>query len=90
MGNIVELFMKGIDHVVIDGGFLKETVTESERGVEHVTHPPGTYRYFVDVVEADGGVISMWDGSSYDAAMITARELSSDYSNAPIINRVQQ
>ncbi len=65
-------------HIEIDVG----TIVESNDG------DIGQDLYLVDVIEADGGRIPMWDGPNYADAKRTAAELSSDYGNAPIIDQV--
>lgn len=87
MSNIIELFIDRGPRVIIDGGLVSETIVQSERGTERIVHQPAEYRYFVDVVEADGGKIGMWDGLSYAEAMTEARACSADWGNAPIVNR---
>ncbi|MDO9416203.1 hypothetical protein [Pararhizobium sp.] len=68
-----------VPHVEIHGF----TVTASFITDGHGTRPCSTYvglfRFFVDVVERDGGRFGMWDGGSYDDAIMTADELSMDF-----------
>ena len=87
--SIIDLFIVSGDRVIIDGGFITETIIRSAAGTTRIIHPPGTYQYFVDVVEADGCTIGMWDGATYAAALKVARECSADWDNAPIIDRVR-
>lgn len=47
----------------------------------------GETRFYVDVVEADGGFIPMWDGSSYEQAIIEAEELAKSF-NVAVEDRV--
>jgi hypothetical protein len=35
--------------------------------------------FFVDAIEEDGGRIGMWDGLSYETAIIEASALSGDF-----------
>lgn len=89
MSNVIELFIDRGDRVIIDGGFISETVAQSERGTERIVHQPAEYRYFVDVIEGDGGTIGMWCGASYAEAMAAARAASADWGNAPVIDRAR-
>lgn len=88
MSNILELFINRGDRVIIDGGLVSETIVHSERGAERIVHQPPEYRYFVDVMQADGGG-GVWDGASYEEALEVARECSAELDNAPIIERVR-
>jgi hypothetical protein len=87
--SILELFIVSGDRVIIDGGFIAETRIISASGTTRIKHPPGTYRYYVDVVEADGGIIGMWDGGTYTEAFAAAKTCSVSWDNAPIIDRVR-
>ncbi len=48
--------------------------------------PGAPWRFFVDIVEADGGRFGMWDGGSYGEAIRTAEDLSEDF--GPVIDLV--
>jgi hypothetical protein len=73
-------------HVVIDGGTIQsQTITDHE-GTRAVFTDVGSFRFFVDVVEADGTRIGMWDGKSYEEAIIQANILSADF--GPVQDRV--
>jgi hypothetical protein len=53
------------------------TVTDA-KGTRPVLVPVHR-RFYVDVVEADGTSIGMWDGTSYDEAIRCADELAKDF-----------
>ncbi len=88
MSNVIELFIASHPRVIVDVGEVVATITQSARGTERVDHPPGTRRYFVDVVD-DDGAIGVWDGQTYADAMIAARAASADWGNAPVIDRAR-
>jgi hypothetical protein len=65
MNAVVELFPKGPDlhHVLIEAGTISGPSD----------HPHlGQLRYFVSVVDADGGDPNVWDGSTHQAAIAEA------------------
>ena len=64
-------------YVAIDGG----TVVES-------TNPQflGSYRYFVDFIDQDGGCIGVWDGTDHEDAVLAADEWAADF-NCPVIDK---
>lgn len=90
MSNVIELFTTSGPRVIVESCIVSKTVTESERGIELVEHPPGHRRYFVSVIDPElGGEVILWDGPSYEGAMVAARDCSDGWDNAPIINRVR-
>lgn len=73
-------------YVVIDGGTVQsQTITDHE-GTRAVFDDVGSFRFFVDVVEADGTRVSMWDGKSYEQAIIEAQHLSPEF--GPVHDRI--
>lgn len=78
MSNIIQFPRKA--RIEIRGG----TVLQSEHEAD-----VGRWRFFVDVVEADGGRIGMWDGESHTAAMDAARELARDWGGCEILDTTE-
>lgn len=65
--------------VEINGGTVQsETVTDA-RGTRPVLTNIGRFLYYVDVIEADGGRISMWDGTDHSEAVRQANLLALDF-----------
>ena len=65
--------------VEINGGTVQaETVTDA-RGTRPVLTNIGRFLYYVDVIEADGGRISMWDGTDHAEAVRQANLLALDF-----------
>ena len=50
-------------HLEITGGIDRDT---------------GRWRFFVEAMEADGGCVTMWDGATYDEAILAAEHLRRD------------
>lgn len=68
-----------MSHVEIHGGIvLAGTITDANGTRSSLQHV-GSWRFFVDVVEAHGGHIGMWDGDSYEDAIREADVLSKDF-----------
>ena len=68
--------MDNVSHIEIDGGTISgPTVIETATGKRTVPTLIGSYRYFVSVIEHDGGRICMWDGADYHEALKEAEEL---------------
>lgn len=89
MSNILDICLTGSDRVVIDGGFIEQTIIHSCRGEENFTHEPPIFTYFVTVHEVDGGEICLWSGLLYAEACENARDASVDWDNCAIIDRVR-
>lgn len=74
-------------HVEIDGGLITgPIIIESERGIRAVPTLVGSYRYFVAVVENDGGKVTMWDGDSHACAVEEANSLKYSFSVGKIVD----
>ena len=65
--------------VEITAGIVTSSTVTDANG----THPDpggiGKFKFFVDVVEANGCRISMWDGERHDDAVRVAEGLASDF-----------
>lgn len=68
-----------LSHVQIDGGVVTLATITGEHGTRPNYTSVGKYRFFVDVVEPDGGRLSIWDGPSHADAVREASELSRDF-----------
>lgn len=65
--------------VEIYGGVVQHETVTDDKGTRPVLTNVGSSRFFVEVVEKDGGRIGMWDGPSYDEAIRQATILSMDF-----------
>lgn len=65
--------------VEIDGGIIQSETVSDHNGTRQVFENVGSCRYFVDVVEADGTRIGMWDGEFHEDAVREAKYLSRDF-----------
>ena len=61
----------------------KQAHVEIVRGVAKPHQP---WWFYVDVVGADGIAFTMWDGASYDSAILEAGKLEPDF--GPVIDLV--
>jgi len=77
MSNVVNF--PSVVHIEINARDVKKTTTTSAGRTRSVYYASGKRMYFVDVVEADGGRISMWSGLDTHAARRAARELAQDF-----------
>lgn len=72
--------MENVSHIEIDGGTISgPTVIETALGKRSLPTLIGSYRYFVSVIEDDGGRICMWDGADYADAMREADALKASF-----------
>lgn len=65
--------------VVLYSGVIRQTVRQSAEGASYDFSRVGQKIFFIDVIEADGGLITMWDGSSYEAGILEAEVLGKDF-----------
>jgi hypothetical protein len=73
-------------HVEITGGIVTAQTRSDAIGARPVFDAIGERRFFVDAVEADGGRIGMWDGPSYEAAILEAEAMSAEF--GPVVDMV--
>jgi hypothetical protein len=81
MNNIVQFRPRKTDRVVIWRGIIAKSSFAAEIG---------QCRYFVDLIEADGGEIGLSACSSYHEALIEAREIALDWGGVPVLDLVDQ
>lgn len=61
--------------IEIDGGVISAPPRLiGADGVRYLDHEVGTFRFFVELVEIDGGRIGVWDGLDYEDAIRNAEE----------------
>lgn len=65
--------------VEIDGGVVRSSTITDANGTRSIPDDIGKFRYFVDVIETDGGRISMWDGTDHAEAIKQANLLALDF-----------
>lgn len=75
MSNVIEFRFRKTNTIVIRGGIIIKSTNPTD---------VGQFRYFVDVIEAEGGEIGLWDGASYNQAVIEAREIALDWGGVPV------
>lgn len=63
----------------ISAGTVQAATVTDETGTRPVLTDVGRRLYFVDVIEPDGGRISMWDGDSQAEAVRQANLLAIDF-----------
>lgn len=85
MSNVTPLFGRG--HVEIFGGVLSAVTVTDAKGTRTDTSQAGEYRFFVDLIEPDGGRMGMWDGPSYEDAIREAEILTRE-SAMHVVDRV--
>ncbi|WP_028034124.1 hypothetical protein [Chelativorans sp. J32] len=66
-------------HIEITSGTIQSATVTDENGTREDLTRIGEHRFFVEVVEADGKRVSLWDGASHAAAIAQARILSPDF-----------
>ena len=81
MGNVIRL--KGPQlrprRVEITNGIVTRTTTHDQAGVRVLEYIGGKQRFFVDLVEPDGGRLGLWDGLSYPDAIRSGLESARDF-----------
>lgn len=69
----------GFVGVEIFGGTVQSATVTDEHGTRAVLTDVGKVKYFVDVIEADGTRIGMWDGTDHVEAVRQANMLALDF-----------
>lgn len=82
MNNVITFPAK--DRVEIHYGIVTGEIVTDASGTRPVFDHVGEPRFFIDLVDADGGRLAMWDGESYDAAIIAAGDLSREWGCAVV------
>ncbi|KQZ80886.1 hypothetical protein ASD64_11380 [Mesorhizobium sp. Root157] len=65
--------------VEINSGKVQSATVTDENGTRPVLSDIGRFFYYVDVIEPDGGRISMWDGTNKAEAVRQANLLALDF-----------
>lgn len=65
--------------VEINSGTVQSATITDAHGTRPDLTDVGKFKYFVDVIEPDGGRIGMWCGASYDEAKRQAEFLAKDF-----------
>lgn len=65
--------------VEIYGGVVQSSTITDANGTRSIPTDVGQVRYFIDVIEADGGRIGMWDGADHAKAVQEANLLAHDF-----------
>lgn len=66
-------------HVEITCGTVQAATITDENGTRDVLTDLGSRLFFVDIVEADGARVTMWDGDNHADAQKQARTLCLDF-----------
>ncbi|MDO6966994.1 hypothetical protein [Rhizobium alvei] len=72
--------MKNVSHIEIEGGTV---IADGNCSLPTFI---GQYRYYVSVIEGDGGRICMWDGDDYADALMEADELKTSFSARRVVD----
>jgi hypothetical protein len=78
MSSVIPIFKRG--HVEIHGGIVSSATITNANGTRPDWSNVGQYRFFVDLIEPDGGRAGMWNGSSYDDAIREAEAMGHENS----------
>lgn len=76
MSNVVQFSQARVE---ITAGTVTRCTVHDQDGSHSLSDMIGSRRYFVDVVEADGCRIGMWDGESRLDALLEAIECQRDF-----------
>jgi hypothetical protein len=79
MSTILEFKFVPKPVVEIVGGIVTSSTTTDAKGSHVNDDEIGQHRYFIDVIEADGTRIGMWDGESRSEANREALELRIEF-----------
>jgi len=71
-------------HIEIDGGVVQSATVTDDKGTRQAPDLIGKMRYYVSVIEKDGGCIQLWDGEYYEFAKQEARRLQFSFGVASI------
>ena len=75
-------------HVEIQHGIVRAQSVSDQQGTRPTFEHVGQHRFFVDVIEADGGRLGLWDGQSYEDAIREAEEIAADFGSLPVCDHV--
>jgi hypothetical protein len=65
--------------VEVTAGTVQSATITDANGTRPHPAPLGERRFFVDVIEAGGGRVPMWDGTDHAEALRQATELAADF-----------
>ena len=65
--------------IELNGGTLRSSTVKGVGGTSHQFSEVGQFRFFVDMVEEDGGRLGLWDGDDYEAAIQEAEAARRDF-----------
>jgi hypothetical protein len=71
--------LPGFVRVEIWSGTVETSTVTDENGARPLLSDVGKRIIFVDVIEADGGRVSMWDGTDHAQAVREANMLALDF-----------
>lgn len=86
MGKVITLPRPCV--VEIREGVVTSIMVHGEHGRRRWDVPGGMQRFFVDIVERDGGRIALWDGGTYDQALKEALAIQRDWAPARLVDLV--
>ena len=66
-------------HIEIFGGIVRSIAVTDANGTRPSYKGIGDYHFFVDVVEHDGGRVSLWSGVHYEDAIRQAEAARKDF-----------
>ncbi|ALJ98238.1 hypothetical protein BiPBO1_24 [Brucella phage BiPBO1] len=74
-------------HIEINGGIVKSASVTDDKGTRILADMIGRERFYVDVIEADGGSIGLWDGEDYAEAKREANSLRFTFRVSRIVDK---
>jgi len=90
MSNVIH-FPRRPDHrfIEIDGGVIRSATKTMKVGTVSLPYEAGTFRFFVTLIDEDGGELGLWHGASYDDAVREAEQARLDFDiTAEVLDRV--
>lgn len=71
-------------HVEIDSGVVRSVTVTDHTGKRVVHYLAGKLTYFVDLIDAEGGRLGLWSGTSYARAVAEAESSQKEFGVAEI------
>lgn len=90
MGTVVEFRgpARRLPHIEIFDGIIQSTVHHDGAGRHVDNSDRGRRCFFVDMVEADGTHLGLWDGFAHDTAVLQAERSRREWGLESVVDRV--
>lgn len=66
-------------HIEISGGIVRDSTITDQNGTRRLPDEIGSYQFFVELVERDGGHLGLWSGPDYGDAIRQAEAARVDF-----------